>query len=211
MIIVTHPDLIEAAQKLADFRIENDGMEVVVANVLEIYNEFSSGAQDITAIRDFVKMIYDRANGDPEDLPKYLCLMGDGSYDYKNIEYTADANTNKIPVYENLNSIHPVTSFVSDDFYALLDDGEGDNLVTANVHLDIAIGRFPANSAQEADDMVEKVIHYSSSEATFGSWRNTLAFVADDEDSNLHLRDADEMAEIVKLANPQYNLSLIHI
>ncbi|HQF28669.1 MAG TPA: C25 family cysteine peptidase, partial [Bacteroidia bacterium] len=120
MIIVTHPDFLQESERLAQFRRDHDNLRVTVATTDQIFNEFSSGAQDAAAIRDFVKMFYDRANG-TNDQPRYLLLMGDGSYDPKT---RIGGNTNYITTFQSDNSISLINSYTSDDFYGMLDDNE---------------------------------------------------------------------------------------
>ena len=212
MVIAVHPKFIAEAERLAEFHRSWDGLEVLVVNVEQIYNEFSSGRQDPSAIRDFMKMLYDRAAGDESKMPRYLLLFGDGSYDYK--DYTK-SNTNYIPAYESWESLQPTATFVSDDFYGFLDDEEGDysSIVTRKrqiaAFLDIGIGRFPVSSVAEAKAVVDKMIHYASNAASFGSWRNAVTFVADDEDNNLHINDANTLADFVGENYNSYNIDKI--
>ena len=118
-IIVTHPKFMNEANRLADFHRTQDNLRVVVADINQVYNEYSSGARDVTAIRDFVKMFYDR---NASDIPRYLLLFGDGSYENKR-DYSG--NTNYIPTYESENSLSLTESYVSDDYFGHLDSLEG--------------------------------------------------------------------------------------
>ena len=202
MVIVTHPDFISQAAQLATHRQKNDGLEVLVATPEQIYNEFSSGKPDITAIRDFMKMLYDRAESEPE-MPRYLLLFGKGSYDNRPGNPSA---MNFIPTYQSPNSIRPTQSFVSDDFYGLLDDGEGEfeGLV------DIGTGRLPVSSPEQAQAVVNKIINYNTA-GKKGDWQNILSFIGDDGDNNIHMRDADILAEGVKSNYPVYNIEKIYL
>ena len=198
MIIITHPSFKNEALRLADFHKNLDNMSVVVVELQDIYNEFSSGAQDISAIRDFVKMLYDRASSGNE--PKYLLLFGDGSYDNKN---RVENNTNYIPTWESTESLNPVSSYVMDDFYGLLD---GDNTV------DIGIGRFVVSSENQAVSAVDKVIHYATnSSKVMNDWRNIACLIADDEDSNLHFNDAEKLAVMIDTMNKNINIDKIYL
>jgi hypothetical protein len=116
LLIVTSNDLLSAAQELGDFHNTRDNMRVAVVTTEQIYNEFGSGKQDISAIRDFVKMFYDRAGSDSTQLPKYLTLFGDGSFDPKD---RMSDNNNKVPTYQSYNSNYPLSSYTSDDFFRL--------------------------------------------------------------------------------------------
>lgn len=205
-LIVAPSLLLSQANELADFHRAKSNMSVHVITVDQIYNEFSSGAQDIAAIRDFTRMFYKRAGTDPALLPKYICLFGDGSYDNKgNIE----GNQGLIPTYQSPNSVSATSSFVSDDFYGLLDENEGANILDPNAKLDIGIGRLPVNNSDQTASMLNKIKIYGSPES-FGNWRNVITFVADDEDNNTHIKDADEVAVEVSAKYPVYNFDKIY-
>lgn len=206
-LIITPASLASQANDLADFHREKSGMTVNVVLLDQIYNEFSSGATDLCAIRDFTRMFYQRAGEDLTQIPKYLCLFGDGSYDNKgNIE----GDVSIIPTYQSANSLSSTSSFVSDDFYGLLDDNEGGNILDPNAKLDVAVGRMPINNTDEAATAINKIKVYNADES-FGNWRNVVTFVADDEDNNTHIKDADEVAVEVAAANPVYNFDKIYL
>lgn len=208
MLIITPNQFLGASERLADYRRQNDGLEVLVADLDHIYNEFSSGTPDLTAIRNFVKMFYDRAEEDINKMPRFLLLMGDASYDYKNLgKHTEDANI--IPTYQSMESVLTIQTFCTDDYYALLDDDEGVNMNFSNLGLDIAMGRLPVSTVEEAELLVDKIIRYNSKEA-LGAWRNDIAFVADDEDGNLHFRQAERHANRIDTENEAYNLYKIY-
>ncbi len=202
MIIVCHPDFYENANVLKEIHQTYDKLKVSVVTTKQVYNEFSSGAPDVSAIRDFMKMLYDRGNLS-SDIPKYLCLFGDGSYDNK---HNVSDNTNYILTYQSDNSLSPTQSFVTDDFYGLLDDNEGGH----DGMLDIGIGRLPVKSTQEANEAVQKIRDYLNIES-YGDWRNRISFIADDEDNNLHIWQADELNNIVKNNYPVFNIEKIYL
>jgi hypothetical protein len=197
LVIITSEVLRKQANRLADFRRQNDKLSVQVVSIQEVYNEFSSGSQDITAIRDFMKFLYDR---NPLKL-KYLLLFGDASYDYKKRTNVVNDETKEIyiPTYESRESLHPIYSFSSDDYFGFLSNNEGawEENNNGNHTLEIGIGRLPVKSVQEAKAVVDKLINYSSSKNTFGDWRNKVAFVADNGDGNIHQEDADFFAQTV--------------
>ncbi len=201
MIIITHPLFTEEANRLANHHKTYDDLSVFVVETPVIYNEFSSGAQDITAIRDFVKMLYDKASLNNE--PRYLLLFGDGSYDNKNRIVN---NTNYIPTWESVQSLHPISSIVKDDFYGLLDNIPDDSM------LDIGIGRFIVSSVEQAKNAVDKVIHYSvNTNAVMGDWRNVVCLIADDEDSNLHFKHAEQLAALIQTMDTTLNIDKIYL
>lgn len=208
ILIVYHPDFKSAAEDLADFKRSEKGFSVVTANVFEIYNEFSSGAQDISAIRDFTKMLYDRGNED-EGL-RFLILFGDASYDYKN---RVNNNTNFIPIYESYESLHNVQTYSSDDFFGFLEEDEGtwSETGSGNHTLDIGVGRFVTQTISQANSVVNKIKHYSNNEEVLGKWRNEIVFVADDGDGTLHMDQADVLAEGLKGNHPDYNINKLFL
>jgi len=173
-VILTHPDFIAEAEALADFHRTKGTLEVLVVTTDQVYNEFSSGGQDITAIRDFAKMLYD--DSDPGKELKYLLLFGDASYDYKDV---LPDNTNFVPCWESVRSLDIVWSIASDDYFGFLDDGEG--VESSDDLVDIGIGRFVVASVEEAQAANNKTFHYSvNSSQTMGPWRNVVTFIADD-------------------------------
>jgi len=201
MIIITHPDFRDQAERLASHHRNFDGMSVLITEPQKIYNEFSSGAQDITAIRDFMKMLYDKAPSGEET--KYLLLFGDASFDYKD---RIENNSNYVPTWEDSESLTIVYSVATDDFYGFLDGGS-DNL------LDIGIGRLPVETYDQAVTAVDKIIDYATSTdtPTMGDWRNTLCFVADDEDGNMHFNQAEEMAKRIDTTYGRFNIDKIYV
>jgi hypothetical protein len=202
-VIVSHPNFLVPAERLANFHQEKDDMLSIVVTPQQIYNEFSSGVQDVSAIRDFLRFLYKRQNSKL----KYVLLFGDGSYDPKN--RVAD-NTNFIPTYQSLNSTHPTLSYVTDDYFVLLDDNEGE---FNNDLVDLGIGRFPASTLSEANVLVDKVEQYYAKES-FGSWRNDITFIADDgdaNDGNTHMWQADSLANIVADNYNKLNINKIYL
>ncbi len=206
-IIVTHPSLLIQAQRLAQFHQQRDGLRTLVVTTDQIYNEFGSGSPDPTAIRDFVKMYYDKFGNSPANNLKYLLLFGDGSYDYKN---RLSNNTNLVPAYESSSSLDPLATYTSDDFYGFLEDNEDINSASVVNNLDIGIGRIPARNIGEAKNFVDKVQAYFDPQS-LGPWRNDLTFVADDEDNNLHLQDAEAITTTVGAIAPVFNLEKIYL
>jgi hypothetical protein len=188
MVIVSHPDFLSQANKLAALHLEHDGLKSVVVTPQQIYNEFSSGMPSPAAIRNFMKMFYDRA-GSAGSYPKYLLLFGDGSYDNRPESTPLTGNTNYIITYESDNSLSESASYVSDDYFGLLDDDE----TASSGLLDIGIGRLPVQDTVQANAMVNKVSKYYSQES-MSDWRTNICFVADDEDSNSHMAQADSLA-----------------
>jgi len=204
MVIVTHPDFAAEAARLADFHAQKDNFNVLLLQQQAIYNEFSSGAQDISAIRDFVRMLWLR--GSANEKPRFLLLFGDASYDPLD---RIEGNSNFIPTFQSPESLHPVTSYATDDFFGCLDDNEGGQ---ASDVPDIGIGRLPVQTPEEAAMAVDKIIHYSTgSDKTHGDWRNVIAFVADDGDGNSHMQQADMIANMIDTTYVSYNVDKIFL
>lgn len=208
LIIVTAPGLLAEANRLADHRRSFSGYDVEVVTTEQIYNEFSSGVQDISAIRDMAKTIYDRST--PSDPFSYLLLFGDCSYDYKN---KVGNNTNLVPVYESYNSLLATATYSSDDYYGFLDDNEGawEESQSGNHLMDIGVGRLPVRNLTEANVVVSKIINYDKNLSSMGKWRNRITFVADDGDSNIHQIHADSLAKKVNKLHPAYNVNKIYL
>lgn len=203
-IIISHPDFRSQADRIAAIHQERNGLQVKIVTPQEVYNEFSAGAQDPAAIRDFIRHLR-KASGNILK-PAHLLLIGDASYDYKD---RISGNTNFIPTYQSVESLNPVYTFATDDFFGLLDDTEGNGAAGA---MDICIGRLPFFTTQQADEYLNKFEHYiNPGELTHGDWRSVICFVADDEDGNTHLRQADQMAEFIDSTYPQFNIDKIYM
>ncbi|HAV28612.1 MAG TPA: hypothetical protein DCW93_01710 [Saprospirales bacterium] len=201
LIVIYHPTFENDIERYVEHRSSFGNLNVKAININHVYNEFSGGKVDPSAIRDLAKMVYDRT-----DNFKYLLLVGDGSFDYKQL--TPDIpNHNFIPAYETKESLDPIDGFPTDDFYALLDINEGTNL---KGQLDIAVGRFPVKTAEEFTGLVDKLIHYDTHPDTQGDWKLKLGFAADDEDSGRHLTDTEDIANQTKLRYPDFNQQKIY-
>lgn len=197
LLIVTSKEMERQAYLLADLR-QQEGLDVLVVQQDQIFNEFSSGKPDVSAIRDFARYLYQLEQGKL----KYLLLFGDASYDYKNLRAAQSANIPMILTYESYESLNPVYTYSSDDYFGFLDDSEGEWLeTTSGDHtLNIGVGRLPVKTVDEAQLLVEKLVHYSSSKSTIGNWRNKVTFVADDGDDNIHQQHADILASQIEPA-----------
>ena len=206
-IYITPGLFLSEANRLAAFHQQN-GLKIHVINVNDIYNEFSSGSQDVTAIRDFLRMFYSRGTS-PNDRVKYVTLFGRASYDYK---YRVKGNTNFVPTYQSAYTESPILSYCSDDYYGFLDDNEGlwDSGSDPKEFLDLGIGRLPISNTIEARNAVDKIINYHQSDK-MADWRNKIVFVSDDEDYNIHQNDANNMANNVTSRFKNYNIEKIWI
>lgn len=204
-IIVTHPNFIEQAQKLAQFHMMEQNLSVAVVTPQQIYNEFSSGSRDITAIRDFLRMLYKRSGTSDPNRLKYLLLMGDGSFNNKE---NSTINPNFIPTYQSVNSLHQSETYVSDDFYGFLDDSEG--VDDTKDRLDIGIGRFPIQTTKQAEQAVDKSIRHLG-RGSAGIWKKRLTFVGDDGDKNIHMTQADDLTKKIAQSNPEFDINKIYL
>jgi hypothetical protein len=206
-VIITPNALSVQAEKLANFHRSYSQLNVKVVTIESIYQEFSSGKQDIAAIRNCIKYIYENASS-PDKKLKYINLFGDASYDYKN---RIPNNTNVVPIYHALNSNSIGEScFASDDFYGLMDPNEG-NIISFFGGIDITVGRMIVNDALQADEMVNKVLQYHDPKA-LGNWRNNVVIIADDSDipSDSSIQDnQNKLADLITLNKPFFNVNKI--
>ena len=201
MLIVAHPAFIQQAERLAVYHRNQDNMTVLVATTDQVYNEFSSGAPDICAIRDFARMLYLRSSN-PENQLKYLLLFGDGSY---NNHMRVSGNSNFILTFQSESSLSVSNSYVSDDFYGLMDESEGGSATMEYFELDLGVGRLPVKDSTEAGQVVAKIMGYNQAK-NMRDWRSKILFVADDEDGNLHMQQSDHLAKMVGNDYPQFIL-----
>ena len=205
-LIIARNDMFNQAERLAQINRDQYNLNVKVYRLQDIYNEFSSGSQDVAAIRNFVRYVYSNASS-PENRIKYLCLFGDASYDYKD---RVSNNTNVVPSWHTLSSFSLSGSFVSDDFYGMMDDGEG--TMQTSDRLDIAVGRILADSPQRAKELVDKIQSYYIEEA-YGSWRNNFITISDDVDlswEKVLQNTTDNIGETVTQNKPFINVIKIH-
>jgi len=225
-VIVAAPAHRASAEALAEIH-SGLGTSTIVVSQDEIFNEFSSGNPDVTAIRMLMKMLYDRAQGNPDLMPQNLLLFGDG--DFSRNKGTDSFNSANVIVYETSESLSLAWSAVSDDYFVFLSDDDDES--SSNL-LDAGIGRIPASDAGEGSAYVEKVRTYLAqntntggaasclgveAQSPFGSWRNLITFVADDQDGNydateqIHLEDADQLADTVRQYYPEYDVVKIYM
>jgi hypothetical protein len=221
MVILVPAQLSAQAEDLANIHRTYDAepLNVAVVKLHHVYNEFSSGMRDITAIKWLMKMLYDRAGGNESMMPRYLLLFGDGSFDNRN---TTPGNTNLVPTYQSPNSLQPANSYVSDDYFGFLGDDEDESQFDV---MDVGVGRLTVKNAQEAISVVNKIRRYMEAEGSFndncttcndaggsyGSWRNIISFVADDEDNNSHMRNSQTISSRINSYTKNYNIERIYL
>jgi len=220
-LIISHPDFVTEAERLADFHRSHYQRSVAVVTPEQIYQEFSSGKQDVSAIRDFIRMFYVRSGG---LAPSFVLLFGDGTYIYKHISQNFNPEGNFVPTYQSRDSWDPTDSYVSDDFFVMLDENDGywgeasqidgDDAYEVN-QMDAAIGRLPVATIEEAAGVVDKIIDYATNPEGLGlgQWRNRVVLVADHKEGegNTHVRQANGYTGLIHAANPCINIEKIYM
>ena len=215
LIIITAPEFLEAAERLAEFHVVEDGMSVNIATTAQIYNEFSSGKQDLVALRDYVKMFYNKAQTEDE-IPVNVLLFGDASFDYKGITASNGLydDVNFVPTFQAEYSFEIGGAFCTDDFIAYLDPNEGALSTMHYDGIDIGVGRIVCQTLTEAQGVVDKIINYSSVNS-LGDWRSNICFVADDvDDENWEFRlqeNIDEIATHIDTTYANYNVNKVYL
>ena len=198
IIIPTSQKVVEQAQRLKELHEQKDGLRVNIVPADELFNEYSSGTPDANAYRRYMKMLYDRAENDA-DMPRYLLLFGDGAWDNRLLTdgwQTATVD-DLLLCYESENSLSETDCYVSDDYYCMLDDGEGTDMTKRGNVADVGAGRLPARTAAQAKTMVDKIISYVNNDYA-GDWQNLLCFMGDDGNANIHMIEADSAANVVE-------------
>ncbi|MBC7891329.1 MAG: type IX secretion system sortase PorU [Sphingobacteriaceae bacterium] len=207
LLIITAPAYREQAERLAQFRRQHDKLTTTVVTTEQVFNEFSSGRPDPSALRDFARFLYQQ----PGSTLKYLLLFGDATYDYRG-RTGGNFAQGYVPVYESRESLHPIYSYSSDDYFGFLEDHEGDwpETFSGDHTLDIGVGRLPVKTSDEAAAVVDKLIRYENP-ASLGPWRQRVTFVADNGDYNLHQQDADNLARQLTRNRPNLILEKLYL
>ena len=201
IIIPASGKLALQAERLKTIHESKDNLSVRIIMADELYNEFSSGTPDANAYRRYLKMLYDRAETEG-DMPKYLVLFGDGAWDNRMLSsaWQYEDPDDFLLCYESENSYSSTDCYVSDDFFCLLDDNEGDNLLRTDKP-DIAVGRFPVRTAEQAAVMVDKIEKYVQNDQA-GAWQNVVCVLGDDGNENQHMKDAQDVATLIEQLQP---------
>lgn len=201
LLIITPKVFWDQSESLAAFHREVDAMNCVLADVNEIYNEFGTGIPDPTAIRDFIRMVYLRSNGNL----KYVLLMGKGTHDFRRIK---GVDNNFVPTYQSSKTAHlEVYSLCSDDYYALMDEDEG---LDCDGQVDLGVGRLPITTPEQGDAMVAKIRHYADLSQSHGIWKNNHLLMADN-DINTYMDYSEELDEIIDSQWPQVTTKKIYL
>ncbi len=209
IIIPTTQKLLAQAERLKALHEQRDSLRVRIVPADELFNEFSSGTPDANAYRRYLKMLYDRAESEA-DMPRYLLLFGDGAWDNRMLttDWRQASPDDYLLCYESENSFSETMSYVCDDFFCMLDEGEGASL-TKRDRTDVGVGRLPASTEAEAKIMVDKIIDYATN-AHAGDWQNTLCFMGDDGNGNVHMREADAAVKTVVSEHPSFNIRKVY-
>ena len=213
-LIITAPFLLQPAQRLAQYHRDQRGLNVKVVTLDKIYQEFSSGMQDIGAIRNLVRYIYENASA-PENRIKYVGILGDTSIDYKN---RLPGNNMVVPTFNTLFSSSTWTSYMSDDFFGMMDadpsTGNDEGLMGSNEKVDVAFGRILADDVPLANAMIDKIVNYEK-QASYGNWRNTIVMVSDDVDIDWEFNKLqvtlNELSDRITLEKPFVNVKKIYM
>lgn len=209
IIIPTSQKLRPQAERLAQMHRERDAMRVNIVPADELYNEFSSGTPDANAYRRYLKMLYDRAGDNEADMPSHLLLFGDAVWDNRML--TAECKgldpDDYLLAHESENSFSETDCYVNDGWLTLLDEGEGVSPANSDKE-DVAVGRIPVTAAADAKVVVDKILAYAEN-ANAGDWANTIMFMGDDGNNNLHMTDIDATAETVASMYPGYQIKKV--
>ncbi len=215
IIIPTSQQLLAQAERLKAHHEQHDGLRVTIVPADELYNEFSSGTPDATAYRRYLKMLYDRATTD-SDKPRFLLLFGDSGWDnrMKTSEWNGYNPDDYLLCYESENAFSQVNCYVSDDFFCLLDDEEmiqttNGSSTTYTGKPDVAVGRLPARTTEQAQILVDKIISYASNTYA-GAWQNDICMMGDDGNQNSHMKTAEKVATMIENNYPNYNVAKIY-
>lgn len=209
IIIPTSQKLRAQAERLAQMHRDRDGMRVNIVPADELYNEFSSGTPDANAYRRYLKMLYDRAGDNEADMPSHLLLFGDAVWDCRMLtpECSSLNPDDYLLAHESENSFSETDCYVNDGWLTLLDEGEGVSAARLDKE-DVAVGRIPVTTAEEAKGVVDKILAYAEN-ANAGDWANTIMFMGDDGNNNLHMTDVDATAENIGQLYPGYQIKKV--
>ncbi|NBP05586.1 MAG: hypothetical protein EBV15_05095, partial [Bacteroidetes bacterium] len=203
MLIISHRDFLAAANRLAEIRRKNQGYTVQVADIEDIYKQFSTSQQDMVAIRDFVRLVYLKSVNTGKPL-KYVLLMGAASYDMKD---RVKGNTNFIPTYQ-YDAHNKGVTFCLDDFYGYLDSLAGDPAKGKN-QMWVSVGRIPCRTSTEAEGMVSKLERYDSP-GSLGDWRTNITYVTDDVDiswETVFTSESERYAQYIDTVHPYLSVN----
>ncbi len=164
-IIVTAPGYRSGADRLAAYRSDplHGGLKVYVAEVNEIYDEFSGGLTDVTAIRDFLYYAYRTWS----PAPQFVLMLGQASFDYKGL---LGVQSSFVPTWESPVSLNDLGSWGTDDFFGKFGSTDVPWLV---------LGRISARTEEESNAFVDKLMRYENNSPS-DAWKLRMLYVGDD-------------------------------
>ena len=155
-VIITVDEFASAVQPLADWRAA-EGLETMVVTMANIRNEFGHSGNDPRLVQRFLSTAYRRW----ATAPRYALLVGNGTYDYRNVTGSGD-NLIPAPMTRTEEGVRPADM--------VLGDVLGDDAVA-----EIAVGRLPATTPADVTAMVNKIIAYEGAAASNWSLDALLA------------------------------------
>lgn len=198
MLIITTKTLRPYAEELAEAHRQYQGLNVVVVEQEQIFNEYSSGTPSTTAYRRFAKMLYDRHTDDF----KYLLLYGPASYDNSRILFTSNDNLLTFEAEYEQDARQATTSYASDTYFGKISDSFNDYYTAFTLNeLCIGVGRIPAPSTSVAEQVNRKLIKLLK-EPQESNAINRAIYLCDDGDANGHLEQAEELADTLLALAP---------
>lgn len=189
-IIITHEDFYDNALALASHRID-DGLRVVTVKVGDIYDEFNDGIFSPQAIRDFLSYTY---NNWQEPAPAYVVLIGDAYQDYN--DNLASGTINYVP--SQIIETDELGETPSDNWFVLV---SGNDILP-----DMHIGRLCAQTIEQAEDIINKVILYDQHPSD-EDWAKNVLLVADDDQSSFESLSE----EIIELLPDNYTAKRVYV
>ena len=187
-------DMKEAATDLGEFHKDIDGLTYEAVDVNTIYNEFSAGRTDPTALRNFIAYRYKMSEEGDENQFKEVLLMGQASFDFRGILYP---DINQVPTYEMKESANIVNSYAYDGYIISIGD------------VVFPIGRIPASTAEEAQTVIQKIKDYRLA-SRLAPWKNRLILMADDGDNGLFGYDSDTYCDSILSSDNNFNQNKLY-
>ena len=214
IIVPSNGKLTEQAQRLAAAHTKIDGIRCAVVKADEVYNEFSSGTPDATAYRRLMKMLYDKQYKESpltgtQKGSLNLLLFGNCMWDNRFVTngLTTKSQDDYLLAYESDNSWSHTDSYVLEEYFTLLADGKG--ISPLKEMPDCGVGRLPVSTEADAKNVVDKLINYMSNTYA-GAWKNTICLMGDDDKTNIHMEDAENVLTNTQKKFPDYHYKRIY-
>ena len=174
-------------------------LRVEIVDVQDIYDEFSYGIKDVTAIKDFLRYAY--SNWHATDHPTYVVLVGDATYDYRdNLGLASSGKADLVPTYLGYRGSlgSSVGATASDNWFVCVD---GDDPLP-----DMVIGRLCVKTSQDLQNIIDKIQTYENSLPD--EWQSRVLFAADSDDQNVFEYMTESLIRIVSAAYTELSLYL---